>query len=623
MGQKMLMGYGFLFLVFHILNLTLYPLDPFIFLSIHIFLLCFLVFLTVPAREGSPSDSLAKTDIILACLSATIPVYISITYQDLYYRIGFEPTPWDLVFGVLQLVLLIEAARRLSGWVMPIICLVFIAYAVFGDILPGTLGHRGYPWERVVSSLFSTEGIYGVACYVSASFIVLFVAFGTFLNLTGGGDFFTRLAASLLGNVRGGAAKVSVVSSALYGTISGSAVANVVVDGMVTIPMMKRSGFKGAFAAGVEAAASTGGQMMPPVMGSVAFVMAEMTMTSYREVIVAAFIPSIFYYFCLFWAVDFESYRQKIKTLSREELPRVWTVLREDAYLLIPLFLLIYMIVIMNRTPIFSAIFVIVLTIGLSWLKRERRMGFKKFFEACRESVQGTLEVGVICGMAGIIVGIFALTGVGGRMAGMILNLAGGNLFIALFLVMVVTLILGMGMPTVPAYIIAASVGTPVMVKLGTPVMAAHLFVLFFACISTITPPVALAAYAAAGLAKADFWETGWNAFRLGIGGFVVPFMFVYHPFLLYTGPLSEILIGSLICSVGMVSLAGALYLPIRWWERGILVFSTYLLIAPGLVTDILGAGIGLGFFAARYYVGPLLSRRRAAREALQTRNGV
>ena len=252
MGQKMLMGYGFLFLVFHILNLTLYPLDPFIFLSIHIFLLCFLVFLTVPAREGSPSDSLAKTDIILACLSATIQVYISITYQDLYYRIGFEPTPWDLVFGVLQLVLLIEAARRLSGWVMPIICLVFIAYAVFGDILPGTLGHRGYPWERVVSSLFSTEGIYGVACYVSASFIVLFVAFGTFLNLTGGGDFFTRLAASLLGNVRGGAAKVSVVSSALYGTISGSAVANVVVDGMVTIPMMKRSGFKGAFAAGVE-----------------------------------------------------------------------------------------------------------------------------------------------------------------------------------------------------------------------------------------------------------------------------------------------------------------------------------------------------------------------------------
>lgn len=611
--QAFLYGYGLLFVLFHVFFLTFFAIDPFIFRAIHLFLVCFFVFLAFPIRKKAAVGPFLKgLDFLLAGLCITVPVYIALAYKGIYYRVGFDPTTLDVVFGALQLLLLIEATRRLSGWVMPIIGLAFIGYAVFGGDLPGILGHRGYSLDRTLSVMFSTEGVYGIAIYVSATFIVLFVAFGSFLRECGGGDFFVRMSISFFGRWRGGPAKSAVMASALFGSMSGSAMANVMTTGTFTIPLMKERGYDPAFAGAVEASASTGGQIMPPIMGSVAFVMAEVTMTPYRDVIISAFLPALLYFFCIFMAVDFEALRRGISSLPKEDLPKVWPILKQSGYLLIPLLFLVVMIVVFRRTPIMAAVDSLLVIIAVSWFSKKNRMTPIKILRACAETCESILQVGTICGIAGIVIGVFGLTGIGGRMGALIMQLAGGHLFPSLFLVMIITLILGMGMPTVPAYIIAASVGAPVLVNLGTSVIVAHMFVLYYACISSITPPVALASFAGAGVAKADFWETSWKAIRIGIAGYVVPFMFVFHPLLLlHGGSLPGVLLASFICIVGIITLAGFLHLPWHWLERILLLVSTILIIQPGDASDLIGFLLGAAVFIRRYQMWNIFLRSK------------
>ncbi len=576
--------------------------------SIHLAFAMALTFLLSPGKKGSVRK-VSLLSLAMAIAGAVCTAYLVIEYEELSFRMG-RPTFWDSALGVTEIILLLEMTRRKIGWPLPTVAILFLIYAFVGPYLPESIAHRGYEFTRVVSQMYlTTEGIFGIPLGVSATFVILFIIFGAFLQASGGGQFFIDLAVALFGRVRGGPAKIAVVASAFFGTISGSAVANVVGTGTFTIPLMKRTGYKPEFAGAVEAVASSGGQLMPPVMGAAAFIMAEILNISYLKVCIAAAIPAILYYTCLLVGVDLEAAKSGLKGLPKEELPRVRAVLKEGWPLLVPPLLLIYFLAIAMVTPIKAACWSILATIIVSALRKKDRMDLKKLIKALEDGARGAVEVAAACACAGIVVGIFTLTGLGMVLSGLLIDLAGGSLLFLLFLTMIASLILGMGMPTTACYIVLAILVAPTLIKMGIPPIAAHLFVFYFGIISAITPPVALAAYAGAGIAGAPPMKTGFIACKLGLAAFIIPYMFVYGPSMLAQGSGTTILWTALTGLLGSASIAAA----VEGWilTRLTLPFRIFLaagglcLIKPGLFTDFIGFSLlvmvlGINFLAYR-----------------------
>ncbi|MCJ7495173.1 MAG: TRAP transporter permease [Deltaproteobacteria bacterium] len=562
--------------------------------SIHLMFTMVLIFLLYPFRKEKGAYISRLGDFVFLGISLGGILYIFFNYEYFITRYPYvHPlSPADMAVGILFVLALLEAARRSIGSAMPITAICFLIYAYIGPSLPGLMRHAGFNTEAIIDQLYmTTEGIFGIPLGVSATYVILFVIFGVFLEKSGTGQFFMELAAATTGKAAGGPGKIAVVASGLFGTISGSAVANVMVTGQFTIPMMKRTGFQPYFAGAVEATASTGGQIMPPVMGAAAFVMAEFMGIPYLTVCKHAIIPAILYYLSVFMAVHFEAIRTDLRGML-EAPPRLAAVVLSRGHLLLPVAVMLYFLF-EGYTPMYACIFSIIAALILANVKKETRMGLEKILDALENGAKGALQVACACACAGIIIGIVNLTGLGLKFTGFVLYLAGESLTPALLFTMIAGIILGMGLPTTAAYIVMAALLVPGLIKLGIVPIAAHMFVFYYAIISAITPPVALAVYAGAGLAGSNMWKTGLAAVRIGAPGFIIPFMFVYEPSLLFVGSLWEILSTFITATIGVVMLAAGL---IGWFiretnvvERLLLVVGAILLIKPGIYTDIMG----------------------------------
>lgn len=584
------------FSVFQIYTASLGLLDAQIQRAIHLgFGLC-LAFLLYPSRKSWRRDKLHPFDLTLAIMGAVAPAYIVLNYRELILRAAL-PTATDVVIGTLGILLVIEAARRVVGIPMVCVVLFFITYAFAGQYMPGILAHRGLNLNEFVSHIyFTTEGIFGIPLGVSSTFIFLFILFGAYLEDTGLGKFFIDVANAIAGWASGGPAKVAVLSSGLMGTVSGSSVANVVGTGSLTIPMMKKLGYHKDFAGAVEAAASTGGQLMPPVMGAAAFLMAEFVAVPYVEIVKAAVIPAFLYFTGVWLGVHFEAKRNDLKGLPRAELPKLGELLRTRGHLAIPLLVIVYLLV-SGYTPMRAALVAIVLSIVVSGIKKATRMSPAAIVKGLETGARNVLGVLAACAAAGIIIGVVTKTGVGLKLASALLELSGGLILPSMFLTMITAILLGMGVPTTANYVITSTIAAPALIQMGVPILAAHMFVFYFGIIADVTPPVALAAYAGSGISGGNALRTGINASKLAIAAFIIPYMFVLSPELLMVDGLTAGLCLSLLTAlIGMValssSLIGYLAAPLRTIERVILGLGGLMMIKPGLVTDVAGVVI-------------------------------
>ena len=552
-----------------------------------------LVFLLYPTCKSWSRHKLHPFDLLLAVLGAAAPAYIIYEYQNLVLRAG-TVSDMDLAVGIIGIILVIEAARRVVGIPMVCVVLVFIAYAFAGPYMPGVLAHRGLTPAQLVSHLyFTTEGIFGIPLGVSSTFIFLFILFGAYLESTGLGKFFIDIANAIAGWASGGPAKVAVLSSGLMGTVSGSSVANVVGTGSLTIPMMKKLGYHKDFAGAVEAAASTGGQLMPPVMGAAAFLMAEFVGVPYIDIVKAAIIPALLYFAGVWLGVHFEAKRSNLKGIPRSELPKIGTLLRERGHLALPLVVIVYLLV-SGYTPMRAALVAIILSILCSALRKSTRMKPIEIVEGLEKGARNVLGVLVACAAAGIIIGVVTKTGVGLKLASGLLELSGGMLLPTMFFTMITAIILGMGVPTTANYVITSTIAAPALVQMGVPVLAAHMFVFYFGIIADVTPPVALAAYAGAGISGGNALKTGVNASKLAIAAFIIPYIFVLSPVILMVdGTPLDLISATVTALIGMVSLSSALigFLADKCnlLERLLLVAGGLLMIKPGIVTDVIG----------------------------------
>lgn len=574
--------------IFHIAVLSYIPLDPWIFLGLSAHLFCILIFIVLPAFAARPVLA-ALVDGALVTICIGVMIYLWLEVGTMYFRVGFDPTPADVVAGTAAILVVIEAARRTLGIVFPVLAVLFLSYAIWGDIFPGVWGHRGYEFDRVVSTVFSSEGIYGFAMNAAASYIVLFVTFGAFMQATGVGEFFIRFANAFAGRSRGGPAKVCVVASALFGTISGSSMGNVVTTGTFTIPLMKRAGYPARFAGGVEAAASTGGQLMPPLMGAVAFVLADATQTPYREVMLAAAIPAICYFATVFFVSDFEALKRGLKPID-EDVPPVRQVLREGWLLILPIVLLLVMVIVLNRSITQSALSAILASIVVHMIRSRKLLDIRMVWRSLEAGSLSVLPAAAACAAAGVLVAVFALTGLGNRFVMVATEVSGGYLIPAMFMVMLLTLLMGFPLPTVPAYVITGMIGAPVIIKLaGVEPLVAHLFVMYFACVSTITPPVGLAAFAAASIAGSDPYRTAFAAMRLGLAAYVIPFAFVFNQHLLGYGEWYQVtgaVVTALAASYALACAINSNYRPIM---RIIVAATALPLLWPSLFANAVG----------------------------------
>lgn len=537
-------------------------------------------------------------DIVCMVLSAGSFGYLITNYTRIA-SMGGRVDQFELGIAAVALLLVFEAARRASGNLM-FLALVFLAYNWFGAYLPGLLGHNGFTLKRVlITQFWGTQGVLGTGIGVSATYIFLFVVFGAFLKHSGFSDFINNFSLTLVGQTSGGPAKVAVVASALLGMINGSAIANVATTGTITIPLMKRTGYKSDFAGAVEAVASTGGQFCPPIMGAVGFVMAEFLGISYTAVMLAAFVPAFLYYLGLLFSVHFEAKRLGLTGLSKENIPDAMKVLKEQGHLVIPLVSLIGLMLI-GYTPLFSAVISIFATIAASWVRKDTRMGMDKIIAATIEGARSAISVGVCCVVIGVIIGTVTLSSIGLNMGYLILSIVdNNNIFLTGLFVMIMSTILGMGVPGVAAYVIVQAVAVPVLIDAGTLPITAHLFCLIYACLSNITPPVAMSAYVAAGIAGSDQTKTGIWAVRLGLIGFIIPFFFLDNPVLLVGVDQNASMMQSawaiLTASLGTIALVAAL----EGWvikntsiiERLILAVACPLLLHTGMITDAIGFG--------------------------------
>lgn len=565
------------FSVFQIVTAAFSPLSSTVVRAVHVgFLLLVTYVLYPPLRQRWLGWG-------IGAVAFATGLYHWVFEADLVQRAG-ELTTADMAVGILVIALVFEAARRIMGIALPLVCATFLLYGLFGQYLPGALAHRGYGLDQIVGQLgFGTEGIYGTPTYVSSSYIFLFILFGAFLEQAGMITLFTDFALGLFGHTKGGPAKVAVVSSGLMGTINGSGVANVVTTGQFTIPLMKRFGYKAEFAGGVEATASMGGQIMPPVMGAVAFIMAETIDVPYVEICKAAAIPAMLYFFTAFVMVHLEAGRRGLLGMPKDQCPNPWTAIRLRWYLILPLVVLVWLLF-SGYTPLFSGMVGLALTvvlifgaamaqrfgarvlqivfwvlIGLAassffqygigaiialalgmavvlWFVKGGRSTLKIALNALAEGAKHALPVGVACALVGVIIGVLTLTGAATLFAGTIIQLGQSSLFLSLVLTMLVCLVLGMGIPTIPNYIITSSLAAPALLELGVPLIVSHMFVFYFGIMADLTPPVALAAFAAAPIARASPMKIGFQAMRIAIAGFVIPYMAVYAPALMLQG---------------------------------------------------------------------------------------
>lgn len=587
--------------VFHLFVLGFYPITPWILYTVHLGLGAILVIMLYPMRKSAHNSSFTTImDYILILLVLFAGSYLIIEMDQLVYRIGVAPTPLDLVVSLILIVTVLEITRRTTGLILPILAFVFILYAHYGKYIPGDLGHRGYDWDRILSYLNSMDAIFSVPIGASATFVFLFILFGSFLGMTGGSKFFIDFAIGATGGKRGGPAKAAVVSSALFGSVSGNSVANVVSTGVFTIPLMKKIGYPSRYAGAVESVASTGGQIMPPILGSAAFIMAQLLGTSYLNIVYASIVPALLYFVTVIIMIDLQAAKLGIKGLPKNELPNLKNVLMKEGHLFIPLFVLIFTMTVLNTSPIKAAIWAIASTIIVSFIKKHTRMTFSKLIKCLVDGAQSALGMIAACATAGLVIGVLNLTGAGLKFASLILSIAGDNLALALIMTMCATIILGMGLPTTAAYLITAAVVAPALIQMGVSPLAAHMFVFYFACLSAFTPPVALAAYAAAGIADAKPMQVALTSMKIGIVAFIIPFVFVYGPAILLQGTPTQIIVSTLTALIGAFVLACG----VEGWFIGkranfivriFLISAALTLIIPGIITDAIGLGLIVG----------------------------
>ena len=607
--------------LYHIYALIFQLPIPLVLYSIHWGMGLTYAFVYYPSYKGN-KKALRKTfgviDAILAIATIAVVLYILRDPNALMYRVSkANANTLDLVFGTIAMILSLEAARRTIGLGLPIIALVFFAYAMWGNYLPGMIASKGYSFRRVISFIFSVEGIYGSPTASSAQYVFLLIIFGAFLGYSGTGEFFMKLAMKLAGHARGGPAKVAVISSGLFGSISGSAVANVMGTGVFTIPLMKKTGYKPHFAGAVEAVASTGGQIMPPVMGSGAFIMAELIGYKYSQIALGALLPAILYYLSILLMVDFEAAKSGLLGVDTSHMDAAKKILKQGWNLLVPLIILIVCLAFFQFTVARSATLAILATIIACALKKETRMNFKTILDGFETGVLRSVSVICAVASAGVAIGCIMLTGVGAKFAFAVLTLAHNNLFLTLLMSGLAATILGMGLPTVAAYIISASLQASSLVQLGIPIFAAHMFLLYYSILSQITPPVALAAYAAGNIADANPNKVGFTAMRLGVIAFIIPFFFVYGPALLMIGTPLEIIEASITSLIGCfflaVGLEGWLVEKINIPCRILALGAAFCCIAAGLVTDLIGLGLIVAFLLLHKGTRHKLLRKKSA----------
>lgn len=626
---------------------SFHPLSSLVIRAIHVGFVLLMIFVLYPPMGGR-TLFWRTLGWVMGLTGFAFGLYQWVFEADLTQRSG-DLTPLDWVVGVVTVALVFDAARRAMGWGLPIICALFLLYGMFGEHLPGALAHRGFGLDQIVSTLgFGTEGIYGTPTYVSSTYIFLFILFGSFLEQAGMIRLFTDFALGTVGHTRGGPAKVAVISSGLMGTISGSGVANVVTTGQFTIPLMKRFGYSSAFAGGVEATASMGGQIMPPVMGAVAFIMAETINVPYLEIVKAAVIPAILYFVTAFWMVHLEAGHKGLMGMAKEDCPNPWTAVRDRWYLLLPLVGLVSLLF-SGYTPLFSgtvglgltailifgaavisgvkrtplrvlawvllglacsgffkfgvgAFFVLIaLLVALTFIRHTGADARQLAVKALVDGARHALPVAIACALVGVIIGMINLTGVAAELGGRIIAVGEESLFLALLLTMVTCLVLGMGIPTIPNYIITSSLAAPVLLQLGVPLIVSHMFVFYFGIMADLTPPVALAAFAAAPIARESGLKISLQAIRVAIAGFIVPFMAVYSPALmLQTGDWMDT---SWIVFKALVAIAmwgagaiGFLFAPLNWVERIVAIVAASFLVVALPMTDEIGLAAVLLF---------------------------
>jgi TRAP transporter 4TM/12TM fusion protein len=654
-----LTGIALAFSIYQLSVAAFHPLSSLVMRALHVGFLLTLTFILFPLHKGSRHDRVAPGDWLLAGAAFLLACYQWVFEVDLIQRAG-DPSTVDLLVGTAMIALVFEAARRILGLALPTICAVFLLYGLLGQYLPGDLAHRGYDFSQVVDQLgFGTEGIFGIPTLVSASYIFLFVLFGAFLEHAGMINLFNSVALGFVGHTKGGAAKVAVVSSGLMGSISGSGVANVLTTGQFTIPLMKRFGYSGVFAGAVEATASMGGQIMPPVMGAVAFIMAENLNVPYIEIVKAAAIPALLYYATVFWMVHLEAGRKNLDGLAKEDCPNPWRAIREQWFLILPLVGLVGMLF-NGFTPMYSGMVglalcaililgaavaarisgtafrfvfwlavglaaslvikwgvypvltVIALLVALCFFVQGGRQTLVIMRNSLVDGAKQALPVGVACAIVGIIIGILTLTGAASNFAGFILKVGEDSLFISLLLTMLICLLLGMGIPTIPNYIITSSIAAPALLDLGVPLIVSHMFVFYFGIMADLTPPVALAAFAASSVAKEPAMKIGIKAVQIAIAGFVVPFMAVYDNALMLQGDPSLLavvyIVGKALLAITLWGAASIGYLraPLAAWERIWAAGAAFMLVAALPLTD------EIGFVACAAFIGwHLLHSRR------------
>lgn len=572
--------------------------------AIHLAFILVLIYLVYPTFRKAVSkkgkNKFLVFDWIMAILGAAGALYICFNYDALTLRNGAVITT-DYIFGIITIISVLYATWRVQGWILPVLVGVFVLYAFTCQYIPGLLQHKGFSLRRIIAQLYlGNEGIMGIPLGTSCTFIYLFIFFGVILGETGLSRYLCDLAMSLCGDKPGGPAKISILSSGFMGMISGNAVANVVTTGAFTIPLMKRTGYDNHFAGAVEAVASTGGQIMPPVMGSAAFIMAEMLGISYRNIIFMALVPAVLYYVALWFAVDFEARKKGLKGISKENLPAAWELTKQYWHLLIPVIMLVGLICAGFSTN-FCAFWSIIALFVISALRKNSRLSLKTIVSICEKAAKQAVAAGICTAVVGILIGVVNMSGLGLKLSSIILTVAQNKLLPTLLLTMLACIILGMGLPTSAAYIVAATVAPLAMVKLGIPVEHAHLFVFYYACLSSITPPVALAAFAGAGIAEANPNKVGWTAVRVGLAAFIIPYMFIYSPTLLLEGSVLRIIISIATALVGVYLLSsstiGFLRTDAKWYERVCLMAAAVMLVDGGLVTDICGLGLAAFVF--------------------------
>ncbi len=644
------------FSLFQLYTAAFTPFSSLVTRAVHVGFLLTLTFGFL-ARDGLAKGKRLVPLLFLACalLAAGVAAYQWVFEHELMLRSG-EPTSLDLWIGITLMVLVFLATQRMMGWALPLICGVLVLYAVYGRWLPEPLNHRGYPWEQVIEHLsFGTEGIYGIPIYVSSSYIFLFILFGAFLERAGMLKLFTDFALGLVGHTQGGPAKVAVVASALMGTINGSGVANVVTTGQFTIRLMKQFGYRPEFAGGVEATASMGGQIMPPVMGAVAFIMAETIGVEYVEVARAALIPAILYFVTAFWVVHLEAGRLGLTGMPKESLPNPWRAVRERWHLVLPLAVLVYLLF-SGYTPLFAGLvgllLTVVLILGASLSEAALRGAIRTLFwivlglicaaffrwgiapvlvliavlvlacaflpksrptlpdlvAALAEGARQALPVGIACAQVGVIIGVMTLTGAASSFANAVLAVGQHSLFLSLLLTMLVCLVLGMGIPTIPNYIITSSLAAPALLHLGVPLIVSHMFVFYFGIMADLTPPVALACFAAAPIAGASGLAISLQAIRVAVAGFIIPFMAVYAPALMLQGDPGWLEVAYVVFKALLAiwlwgcTAIGYWLGPMSWLERLWAFVAAALLVAAVPLTDELGLAAGLALLGWHFW---------------------